>query len=85
MDISDSTLWSSSKSLRKLAQEEDIGLATAHKAVREILNIFPYEITAVYTPVDITSNTFQKCTANLRTHSIICLIYRRPTYLQILT
>jgi hypothetical protein len=33
MDISESMLWSQSKSLRKLAQEKDIGLATAHKAV----------------------------------------------------
>jgi hypothetical protein len=32
MDISDSVLRSPSKSLRKLAQEKDIGLATAHKA-----------------------------------------------------
>jgi hypothetical protein len=31
MDISDSMLWNPSKSLRNLAQEEDIGLATAHK------------------------------------------------------
>jgi hypothetical protein len=30
-----------SKSLRKLAQEKDVGLATAHKAVREKLNLFP--------------------------------------------
>jgi transposase len=35
MDISDPTLRSPSKSLRKLAQEKDIGLATAHTAVRE--------------------------------------------------
>src|SRR5215510_3455136 len=35
MDISDSMLRNPSKSLRKLAQEKDIGLATAHKAVRE--------------------------------------------------
>jgi transposase len=41
MDISDSMLHSPSKSLRKLAQEKDIGLATAHKAVREKLNLFP--------------------------------------------
>jgi hypothetical protein len=35
MDISDYMLRSPSKSMRKLAQEEDIWLATAHKAVRE--------------------------------------------------
>jgi transposase len=35
MDISDSMLRSSSKPLLKLAQEENIGLATAHKAVRK--------------------------------------------------
>jgi transposase len=43
MDICDSMLRSPSKSLRKLAQEKDIGLATAHKAVREKLNLFPYK------------------------------------------
>jgi hypothetical protein len=36
MDISDSMLRSPSKSMRKLAQEKDIGLATVHKAVPEI-------------------------------------------------
>jgi transposase len=46
MDISDSMLRSQSKSLRKLAQEKDIGLATAHKAVREKLNLFPYKLFA---------------------------------------
>ena len=35
------------KSLRKLAQEEDIGLATARKAVREKGELFPYKVTAV--------------------------------------
>jgi transposase len=45
MDISDSTLRSPSKSLRDLAQENEIGLATAHKAVRENLNLFPYKVT----------------------------------------
>jgi hypothetical protein len=43
MDISDSVMRSQSKSLRKLAQEKDIGLATAHKAVREKLNLFPHK------------------------------------------
>jgi transposase len=43
IDISDSMLWSPSKSLRKLVQEEYIGLATAHKAVREKLNLSPYK------------------------------------------
>jgi hypothetical protein len=33
MDISDSMLQNASKSLCKLAQEKDVGLATAHKAV----------------------------------------------------
>jgi transposase len=47
IDISESILWSPSKSLCKLAQEKDIGRATAHKAVREKLNIFPYKVTAV--------------------------------------
>jgi hypothetical protein len=47
MDISDSMLWSPSKSLRKLAQEKDIALATAHKAVRGKLKLFPYNLTAV--------------------------------------
>jgi hypothetical protein len=30
-----------------LAQEKDIGLATAHKAAREKLQLFPYKVTAV--------------------------------------
>jgi hypothetical protein len=47
MDIYDSMLRSPSKSLRKLSQEKDIVLATAHKAVREKLNLFPYKVTAV--------------------------------------
>jgi hypothetical protein len=48
MNISVSMLRSPSKSLRrKLAQEKDIGLATAHKAVREKLNLFPFKVTAV--------------------------------------
>jgi transposase len=47
MDISDSILPSPSKSLCKLAPEKDIGLATAHKSVREKLNLFPYKLTAV--------------------------------------
>jgi hypothetical protein len=34
-----------SNSLRKLAQENDIGLVTAHKAVREKLNLFPHKVT----------------------------------------
>jgi hypothetical protein len=33
--------------LRKLAQEKYIGLATAHKAVREKLKFFSYKVTAV--------------------------------------
>lgn len=38
LDISDSMRQSPSKSLRKLAQQHDIGLGTAHKAVRKIQN-----------------------------------------------
>jgi hypothetical protein len=45
MDISDCMLRSASKSLRKLAQEKDIGLATAQRAVREKFNLFPLKIT----------------------------------------
>jgi hypothetical protein len=45
MDISDSMLRSPSKPLRKLAQEKDIGLATAQKAVQEKLNRLPYKVT----------------------------------------
>jgi len=47
MDISDTVLQSPSKSLHKLVQEEDTGLATAHKAVREKLKLFPYKVIAV--------------------------------------
>jgi hypothetical protein len=54
MDVSDTVLRSPSKSLRKLAHEKDIELATAHKAAREKLNLFPYKVTAVQelTPAD---------------------------------
>jgi hypothetical protein len=54
MDISDSMLWSPSKSLRKLAQEEDIGLATAHKYGLRKIATFPYKVTMVQElkPVD---------------------------------
>jgi hypothetical protein len=45
MDISDSMLWSPTKSFRKLEQEEDIWLAASHKAVREKLQLFPYKVT----------------------------------------
>jgi len=47
IDISHSMLRRPSKSLRKLVQQADIGLATAHKAVREKLELFPYIVTAV--------------------------------------
>jgi hypothetical protein len=30
-----------------MAQEKDIGLATAHKAVQEKLNLFPHKVTVV--------------------------------------
>jgi hypothetical protein len=33
--------------MRKLAQEEGVGLATVHKSVRKQLKLFPYEVTAV--------------------------------------
>jgi hypothetical protein len=36
MDISDSMLQSPLKSLRKLAQEKYIGIATAHKAAESV-------------------------------------------------
>jgi transposase len=45
MDLSDDMLQSASKSLCKLAQEKDIGLVTAHKAVREKWNLFPHKVT----------------------------------------
>jgi hypothetical protein len=47
IDVSDFLLRSASELLRKLAQEKNIGLATAHKAVREKLNLFPHKVTAV--------------------------------------
>ncbi|XP_076352672.1 uncharacterized protein LOC143248124 [Tachypleus tridentatus] len=46
LDISDSVMQSPSKSLRKLAQQRDIGLGTAHKAVKKKLKLFPYKIMA---------------------------------------
>jgi hypothetical protein len=47
MDISNSMLRSPSKSLSKLVQEKDIGLAKARKTVLEKTNLFPYKATAV--------------------------------------
>jgi hypothetical protein len=47
MEISGSKRRNPSKSLRKMAQEKDIGLATARKAVREKFNLFPYKVRAV--------------------------------------
>jgi hypothetical protein len=47
MDISVSMQRNPSKSMRKLAQKKNIGLATAHKAAREKFNLFPYKVTAV--------------------------------------
>jgi hypothetical protein len=41
MGISDSMLRSPSKLLRKLAQEKDVGLPTAHKTVPVKLKLFP--------------------------------------------
>ena len=46
-DISNSIQQSPSISLRKLAQQHDIGLATAHKAFRRELKFFSYKIMAV--------------------------------------
>jgi hypothetical protein len=43
-------LRSPSKSLRKLAQEKDIGLATAHKAVREKMNLYRRSWTSLPAP-----------------------------------
>ena len=40
-------LQSPSKLLQKLAQQHDIGLATAHKAVRRQLKLFPHKILAM--------------------------------------
>jgi hypothetical protein len=59
MDISDSLLQSPSKSLHKLAEEEDTRLATVHKVVREKLNPYAFKVTAVQKlkPAD------NKCTA----------------------
>jgi hypothetical protein len=59
MDISDSMLRSPSKSLPKLAQEKDMRLATAHKAVREKWNLFPYKATAVQVLKPARGNHFQ--------------------------
>jgi hypothetical protein len=39
-------VWNPSKSLHKLAQEKDMGLATAREAVREKLNLPPYKVTS---------------------------------------
>jgi hypothetical protein len=72
MDIPGSMLRSPSESLRNLAQEKDIGLATEHKAVREKLNLFPGKAAKlVQTLVDITYGTFYMCRATFRTHCIM--------------
>ena len=47
LDISDSMPQRLSKSLQKIAQQHDIGLATAHKAVRRGLKLFSYKIMPV--------------------------------------
>jgi hypothetical protein len=75
MDISGSMLRIPSKLLRKLAQEKDIGLATTHKAVREKLKLFPYNVTAVK-ELKSADNAkriqhFYTCTAIFRTRCTI--------------
>lgn len=45
--ISASVTRSPSKSLRKLAQEENVALATVHKVVKKTFKLFPYKVTAV--------------------------------------
>ena len=47
LNISDSMPQIPSKSLQKLAEQHDIGFATAHKAVRRELKLFPYKIMAI--------------------------------------
>jgi hypothetical protein len=74
MDNSNTMLRSPSKSLRKLAQEKYIGLATAHKAVREKPNLFPYKVTAMQElkpACEEARDIFSKCTATFRTHCIV--------------
>jgi hypothetical protein len=44
MDSSDSMLRSASKYWRKWAQGKNIGLATAHKAVREKMKLFSHKV-----------------------------------------
>ena len=48
LEISESMLQSPSKSLQKLAQQHDIGLATAHKAVKRELKLFPNKMYGQY-------------------------------------
>jgi hypothetical protein len=76
MHISDAKLWNPSESLCKLAQEEDIGLATAHKVVqmqicRKCLRIKLNGFRPVEMLTGITSITFHKCTVTFRTHCAI--------------
>lgn len=47
LDISDKMSMSPNKSIRKLAQETDVSVGTAHTAVRKILELFPYKVTVV--------------------------------------
>jgi hypothetical protein len=59
-------LQSPSKSLRKVVQEEDIRLATVHKAVWEKLNLFPYKVTVVQElkPADHKCTATSQCTVH---------------------
>ncbi|KAJ4449685.1 hypothetical protein ANN_01089 [Periplaneta americana] len=47
LDISDRMVKSQTKSLRKLAQQTNISYTTAHKAVKQELNLYPYKVTVV--------------------------------------
>lgn len=48
LDISDRMLQSPTKSLRKLGQQTNISVATAHKAVKQHLCLYPYKVTVVH-------------------------------------
>jgi hypothetical protein len=47
MDISGSMLWNPSKSLWKMAHEENIRLVTVEKMVQEQFQLLPYKVTGV--------------------------------------
>ena len=56
-EINNKIMQSPSKSMRKLAQETNLSVGSAHKATRKALGLFPYKVTAVQ---ELQSTDFDK-------------------------